>query len=45
MKMEEEGKISLSNTFGELIPDYADTELKDVTVLKANLKQGSQTFY
>jgi beta-glucosidase-like glycosyl hydrolase/CubicO group peptidase (beta-lactamase class C family) len=35
MKMEEEGKISLSNTFGELIPDYADTELKDVTVLKA----------
>ncbi len=35
MKMEEEGKISLNNTFGELIPEYAATELKDVTVLKA----------
>ncbi|MGB5356434.1 MAG: glycoside hydrolase family 3 N-terminal domain-containing protein [Eudoraea sp.] len=35
MKMEEEGKIALNDTFGELIEDYADTELKDVTVLKA----------
>ena len=35
MKMEEEGKISLNNTFGELNPKYADTDLKDVTVLKA----------
>lgn len=35
MKMEEEGDIALNNTFGELIPAYADTELKDVTVLKA----------
>ncbi len=35
MKMEEEGKIALNNTFSELIPEYLDTELKDVTVLKA----------
>ncbi|PCJ92298.1 MAG: beta-N-acetylglucosaminidase [Flavobacteriaceae bacterium] len=35
MRMEEEGKIALNNTFQELIPDYADSELKDVTVLKA----------
>lgn len=35
MKMEEEEKIALNNTFGELIPSYADTEIKDVTVLKA----------
>ncbi|MCB0372590.1 MAG: serine hydrolase [Muricauda sp.] len=35
MKMEEEGKIDLNDTFKELIPAYADTELKDVTVLKA----------
>ncbi|MEZ4811220.1 MAG: glycoside hydrolase family 3 N-terminal domain-containing protein [Allomuricauda sp.] len=35
MKMEEEGKIALNNTFKELVPEYADTELKDVTVLKA----------
>ncbi|UII76155.1 serine hydrolase [Flagellimonas sp. HMM57] len=35
MKMEEEGKIALNNTFEELIPEYADSELKDVTVLKA----------
>jgi len=35
MKMEEEGKISLNDTFKDLIPEYADTELKDVTVLKA----------
>ncbi len=35
MKMEEEGKIGLNSTFKELIPAYGDTELKDVTVLKA----------
>ncbi|MEK6155412.1 glycoside hydrolase family 3 N-terminal domain-containing protein [Flavobacteriaceae bacterium 3-367] len=35
MRMEEEGKIALNTTFQELIPAYADTELKDVTVLKA----------
>ncbi|NND14918.1 MAG: serine hydrolase, partial [Eudoraea sp.] len=35
MKMEEEGQIGLNTTFGELIPSYADSELKDVTVLKA----------
>lgn len=35
MKMEEEGKIALNNTFKELIPEYDSSELKDVTVLKA----------
>ncbi|MEC3966134.1 glycoside hydrolase family 3 N-terminal domain-containing protein [Flagellimonas halotolerans] len=35
MKMEEEGEIALNDTFGELIPEYADTELKEVSVLKA----------
>ena len=35
MKMEEEGTIALNNTFQQLIPEYADTELKNVTVLKA----------
>ena len=35
MKMEEEGKIKLNDTFEDLIPEYAETELKDVTVLKA----------
>ncbi|TKD59119.1 glycoside hydrolase family 3 N-terminal domain-containing protein [Flavobacterium sp. ASW18X] len=35
MKMEEEGKIELDNTFQELIPAYKESELKDVTVLKA----------
>ena len=35
MKMEEDGQIALNSTFKELIPDYEDTELKDVTVLKA----------
>ncbi len=35
MKMEEEEKIRLEDTFGELIPEYATTELKNVTVLKA----------
>src|SRR5690606_30395946 len=33
MNMEEQGKIALNNTFGELIPEYVMTELKDVTVL------------
>ncbi|MEA1787395.1 glycoside hydrolase family 3 N-terminal domain-containing protein [Arenibacter sp. GZD96] len=35
MKMEEEGKISLNTTFQEMVPTYADSELKNVTVLKA----------
>ncbi|MER3318224.1 MAG: glycoside hydrolase family 3 N-terminal domain-containing protein [Allomuricauda sp.] len=35
MKMEEEGKIALNDTFKDLIPEYVDTELKDVSVLKA----------
>ncbi|MDF0708317.1 glycoside hydrolase family 3 N-terminal domain-containing protein [Flagellimonas okinawensis] len=35
MKMEEEGDIALNDTFKDLIPEYADTELKDVSVLKA----------
>ncbi len=35
MKMEEEGKIALNSTFKELVPEYEETELKDVTVLKA----------
>ena len=35
MKMEEEGKLKLNNTFEEMIPAYKDSELKDVTVLKA----------
>ncbi len=35
MKMEEEGKIGLNNTFEELVPNYSDTEIKNVTVLKA----------
>ena len=35
MKMEEEGKIRLNDTFQQLIPEYADSELKDVTVLKS----------
>lgn len=35
MKMEEEGTIGLSTTFQELIPEYAESELRDVTVLKA----------
>jgi len=35
MKMEEEGKIALNDTFSELVPAYINTELKDVTVLKA----------
>lgn len=35
MKMEEEGKIALNDTFEELVPEYSDTEIKNVTVLKA----------
>ncbi|MEJ1222337.1 glycoside hydrolase family 3 N-terminal domain-containing protein [Sediminicola sp. 1XM1-17] len=35
MKMEEDGKMDLIDTFDKLVPSYADTELKDVTVLKA----------
>ncbi len=35
MKMEEEGKIALNSTFQELIPAYAGSELKNVTVLNA----------
>lgn len=35
MKMEEEGKITLNETFGQMIPAYSDTDLKNVTVLKA----------
>lgn len=35
MKMEEEGKITLNTTFKEMIPAYANSELKDITVLKA----------
>ena len=35
MKMEEESKIALNDTFKDLIPEYADTDLKDVSVLKA----------
>ncbi len=35
MKMEEKQEIKLSDTFGELIPAYDTTKLKDVTVLKA----------
>ncbi len=35
MKLEEENKIALSDTFKDLVPEYADTELKDITVLKA----------
>ncbi|MDT0608435.1 glycoside hydrolase family 3 N-terminal domain-containing protein [Croceitalea rosinachiae] len=35
MKMEEEAKIRLNDTFQDMIPDYKDSELKNVTVLKA----------
>jgi len=35
MKMEEEGKLGLNNTFEELVPSYSSSELKNVTVLKA----------
>ncbi len=35
MKMEELGKIALNDTFQDLIPEYSETALKNVTVLKA----------
>ncbi|MRX63779.1 glycoside hydrolase family 3 N-terminal domain-containing protein [Maribacter luteus] len=35
MKMEETGKIALNDTFQDLIPEYSDTAIKNVTVLKA----------
>ena len=35
MKMEEEGKLRLNDTFQDLIPEYQESELKNVTVLKA----------
>ncbi|MFS4492273.1 glycoside hydrolase family 3 N-terminal domain-containing protein [Maribacter sp. 2308TA10-17] len=35
MKMEQEGKIALNDTFSDLVPEYSNTELKNVTVLKA----------
>ena len=35
MKLEEEDKIALDDTFEELIPAYTNSELKNVTVLKA----------
>lgn len=35
MKLEEEGRLRLNATFEELLPEFADTDLKDVTVLKA----------
>lgn len=35
MKLEEEGQLALNTTFSELIPAYSDSELKNVTVLKA----------
>lgn len=35
MKMEEEGKIALNDTFEQLEPRYSNTEIENVTVLKA----------
>ncbi|WP_350287908.1 glycoside hydrolase family 3 N-terminal domain-containing protein [uncultured Croceitalea sp.] len=35
MRMEEEAKIRLNDTFKDLIPEYEDSDLKDVTVLNA----------
>ena len=35
MKLEEEGILELNATFQELLPEFANTELKNVTVLKA----------
>ena len=35
MKMEEDGAIRLNDTFKDLIPEYEESELKNVTVLKA----------
>ncbi len=34
MKMEEENKLELNQTFKDLIPEYSTSDLKDVTVLK-----------
>ncbi|MDE3743534.1 glycoside hydrolase family 3 N-terminal domain-containing protein [Maribacter polysaccharolyticus] len=35
MKMDETGKIALDDTFQDLIPEYSQSALKNVTVLKA----------
>lgn len=35
MKLEEEGQLDLGDTFEELVPEYSDSHLKNVTVLKA----------
>jgi beta-glucosidase-like glycosyl hydrolase/CubicO group peptidase (beta-lactamase class C family) len=35
MKLEEEGTLGLNATFQELIPEFTETELSNVTVLKA----------
>jgi len=35
MKLEEDGDLDLSDTFSDLVPAYAESELKNVTVLKA----------
>ncbi|ALM06770.1 beta-N-acetylglucosaminidase [Sediminicola sp. YIK13] len=35
MKMEEDGNLDLVDTFDKLVPAYFDSDLKDVTVLKA----------
>lgn len=35
MQMEEGGQVGFETTFGELDPELADSELRDVTVLKA----------
>lgn len=35
MEMEENGEISLNDTFSDFIPEFANSSLKDVTVLKA----------
>ncbi len=35
MKMEEEGRLKLNDTFQDLVPEYQESELKNVTVLKA----------
>jgi len=35
MKLEEDGDLELNDTFSDLVPAYAESELKNVTVLKA----------
>jgi len=35
MKMEEEGKLKLNDTFQDLVPEYQESDLRNVTVLKA----------